>query len=201
MRRSLWLASVAALLGAALIAGTAQAQGPGAGTIRITNPTNSGTVNGPVTLQVEIGGVTVRAAAEGDPAAFHYHALVDVDPASVIQAGQPLPTGQENIIHTADRSLPLTNLAPGQHTVTVILTRTDHVPLTPPVQDRVTFTVGGGTPPAAAQPAAPVAAPRTGSGGMALLVDQQVTPALVLLLAAAACLSLGGLAVGARVRR
>ena len=201
MRRSLWLASVAALLGAALIAGTAQAQGPGAGTIRITNPANNGTVNGPVTLQVEIGGVTVRAAAEGDPAAYHYHALVDVDPASVIQAGQPLPTGQENIIHTADRGLPLTNLAPGQHTVTVILTRTDHVPLTPPVQDRVAFTIGSGTPPAAAQSAAPVAAPRTGSGGMALLADQRFSPALALLLAAAACLSLGGLAVGARVRR
>jgi hypothetical protein len=198
---------MAALLGLALLAGTAQAQGPGAGTIRIITPTNNGTVNGPVTLQVEIGGVTVRAAAEGDPAAFHYHALVDVDPAAVIQAGQPLPTGQENIIHTADRTLTLGNLAPGQHTVTVILTRTDHVPLTPPVQDRVTFTVGGAAPPAAAQPAqpaqsaGPVAAPRTGSGGMALLADQRVSPLLALLLAAFASLSLGGLAVGARVRR
>ena len=193
----------AALLGVTLLGTTAhvQAQQPGTGTIRIVGPTNGATVSGPVTLQVQIGGVTVRPAAEGDPAAFHYHALVDIDPATVVQAGQPLPTGQANIIHTADLNLPLANLAPGPHTVTVILTRTDHVPLAPAAQDRVTFTVGSGTPPAAAQPAAPVAAPRVGLGGLALAGDTRPSPWLAVVMAGLTALSAGGPLLWARRRR
>lgn len=99
-------------------------------------------------LAIDIQGVTMKPAAEGDPSAFHYHALIDVDPATVLQ--------------------------PGQHTV-VVLTRTDHVPLSPNVQDRVTFTVaapgtgGAQAPPSqAVAPTAgqtPMAAPRVGTGG------------------------------------
>ncbi len=155
------------LVGAALLGRSAAAQQPG--TIQITAPANGATVSAPVTLQVTIGGVTVKPAAEGDPQAFHYHALIDTDPATVAQPGQPLPTGLANIIHTADTRLPLPDLAPGQHTVTVILTRTDHVPLSPTIQQRVTFTVAapgaGGTaaaPGGAAQQ--PATAPRVGVG-------------------------------------
>ena len=159
-----------------------QAQQP---SIQITAPTNGATITGPVTLSVGIGGVTVKPAAEGDPNAYHYHALVDVNPATVVQAGQPLPTGQANIIHTADLTLSIPNLAPGPHTITVILTKTDHVPLNPGIQDTVQFTVAT---PAAAQPqpspaaAAPAAQPRTGTG---LAGRNAALPVLALPLAAA----------------
>jgi hypothetical protein len=163
-------ALVAALAGIAAVLSIAPLSAQ-QGQIRITSPTAGSTVTGPVNVTVDITGVTVKPAAEGDPNAFHYHVLVDVDPATVVQAGQPLPTGQENIIHTADLSVPLANLAPGPHTVTVILTRTDHVPLAQAVQDRVQFTVGatGGAQPqtGAAAPAAgtaPAQAPRVGAG-------------------------------------
>jgi hypothetical protein len=191
------------------------------GTIKITQPANGSTVSGPVSLQVDIGGVTVKPAAEGDPNAFHYHALVDVDPVTVVQAGQPIPTGQANIIHTADRTLMLPDLTPGQHTVTVILTRTDHVPLMPSVQDRVTFTVAA---PGAAQPATPsaaqpsgtaaqpaaspaagaaqpgaAAAPRTGRGG-AVLADNHASIAMAALLMGIFLMSIAGAALSARRR-
>jgi len=196
-------ALLAALCTAFFFAGTVQSQTPG--TIKITGPANNSTVNGPVALNVDIGGVTVKPAAEGDPAAFHYHALVDVDPATVVVPGQPLPTGQANIIHTADKTLMLPNLAPGPHSVVVILTRTDHVPLSPTVQDRVSFTVGqaaaapaaGAQAPPAGQGAA--AAPRVGTGGG---VDADAVPSLPLLLALGAMLVVvsGGFAVRARRR-
>lgn len=148
-----------------------------AGTIRITSPANGSTVNGPVSVTVEIGNVTVRPAAEGDPNAFHYHLFVDVDPAAVVQPGQPIPLGQANIIHTADRTVSIPNLAPGNHTLVAVLTRTDHVPLSPAVQERITFTVGAAgqapaqatatavrTATAAATATAGPGAPRVGAG-------------------------------------
>ena len=196
-----------AVLGALLLAGGAILGRPAlaqqqTGSIQIMAPANGSTVNAPVTLQVEITGVTVKPAAEGDPQAFHYHALVDVDPATVVQAGQPIPTGQANIIHTADRSLPLPDLGPGQHTVTVILTRTDHVPLAPSVQQRVTFTVAApGAAPAPAPAPAPqaaAAAPRVGRGGT-LLADNRASLPVGLVLAGLLALGLAGAAL--RVRR
>lgn len=203
----------AVLLGvAALLGRPALAQAP-MGTIKISQPANGSTVSGPVSMQVDISGVTVKPAAEGDPNAFHYHALVDVDPVTVVQAGQPIPTGQANIIHTADRMVMLPGLTPGQHTVTVVLTRTDHVPLMPSAQDRVTFTVaatGAAQPPAAAaQPgAAPAAgaaqqgaatAPRTGHGG-SLLADNRSSTTMAAALTGVFLLCIAGAAVYARRR-
>lgn len=155
MRRITLLATtLVGLLGLGLsTAGTAAAQQPAR--IAITAPAAGATVSGPVTVAVDISGVTVKAAGEGDPNAYHYHLLVDVDPASVMQRGQPLPLGQANIIHTADRTVSLPNLGPGPHTITVVLTKTDHVPLGATVQDQVRFTV---TTPAQAQPT-PAGAP------------------------------------------
>ena len=159
--RQLALVTAAVLLAAASVRiSPVRAQQPG--TIRITGPSSGATVNAPVSLSVEIGGVPVKPAAEGDPNAYHYHILVDVDPATVVQAGQPIPTGREDIIHTASASMPLPNLAPGAHTITVVLTRTDHVPLSPSVQDRVQFTVAAPGQPA---PATGQAAPPAGGGG------------------------------------
>lgn len=163
MRRIALVVS-AMLVGALAAGGAATLHAQQTGTIKITAPAGGASVSAPVTVSVQISGVTVKPAAEGDPNAFHYHLLVDVDPATVVQAGQPLPTGQANIIHTADSSVPLANLAPGQHTVTAVLTKTDHVPLNPSVQDRVQFTVAAaGAQPAPAAGAAP-ATPRTGTG-------------------------------------
>lgn len=150
------LTIVAAVLAWGLISSDAQAQQPGS--IRITAPANGSTVAAPVNLNVAITGVTVKPASAGDPDAFHYHIFLDVDPATVVQPGQPIPTGRADIIHTADLTVPLSNLTPGVHTVWVVLTRTDHVPLSPFVQDRVQFTV------AAAGQAASAGAPRVGAG-------------------------------------
>src|SRR5207249_1505246 len=93
----------------------------------------------------------IKAATDGDPNAGHYHYFVDRNPSTVLQQGQPIPSGQPDIIHSADPNQALPNLAPGQHTVWVVLAHTDHTPLTPNVQTSVSFSVGTG---AQATPAA-----------------------------------------------
>jgi hypothetical protein len=195
---------LAAAFSASFVALGGNAGAQQAGTIAITGPANGATVSGPVRLSVNIQGVPVKPAADGDPAAYHYHALVDVDPSTVVIPGQPIPTGQANIIHTADPTIEIPDLAPGQHTIVVILTRTDHVPLSPSVQDRVTFTVGAGAQ-AGQAPAAgagtgqtPIAAPRTGTGG---LLGADAEPSFALLGALAALLALAAGATALRRRR
>lgn len=184
----------------------ARAQQPLA--ISLLSPADGATVNAPVRLRVEVGGGVVRPLGTGNPSELHYHVLVDVDPATVIQPGQPLPTGRAEVIHTDDINLMLGNLAPGRHTITVILTRADHVPLSPNIQHQATFTVSeaaAATSGAAAQPtsaqeaqAAPAALARTGRGG-AMRADAPLSPPAAL--AAFALLTgIGGAALLARRR-
>jgi hypothetical protein len=175
-------AALVVVVGAALAAGGVHAQQ--AGTIAITAPANNATVSSPVSVTVNIQGVTVKPAAEGDPNAYHYHLFIDVDPATVVQTGQPIVTGQANIIHTADLTVPIPNLAPGPHTVTAVLTKTDHVPLSPSVQSRVQFTVAGAAAGGAAGGAGQAATPRTGAGATAdsIGVPMAALPAALLAL-------------------
>lgn len=171
---------------AMLFAGAADAQAPQAA-LKITGPANGSTVDGPVAIGVEITGATVKHWNEQDPTAVHHHLLVDVDPATVVQAGVPLPPGQANIIHTIDLNRQLMDLAPGPHTVTVVLTGTDHVPFSPSIQDQVSFTVRGSA----------AALPRTGEGG-ALLDDARLPVQIMLALAALVVVGVGGLVIRAR---
>ncbi|MGH2667938.1 MAG: DUF4399 domain-containing protein, partial [bacterium] len=56
--------------------------------------------------------------------------------------GQPYPPkDQAGPIHTADSMVGLTGLAPGEHTIWVVLGYADHTPFDPPVADKVTVTV------------------------------------------------------------
>ena len=174
-------------LGIALLAvGSGQAQAPQA-TVRITGPVNGATIDGPVEIGVEINGATVKHWNERDPTAVHHHLLIDVDPVTVVQAGVPLPPGQANIIHTIEPARQLMDLAPGPHTVTVVLTGTDHVPFSPSIQDQVSFTVRGSATATAA----------VGRGG-ALLADARLSLPAGLALVAVLLLGIGGLALRAR---
>jgi hypothetical protein len=172
----------------ALFAGTAHAQAPQAA-VTITSPANGAMIDGPVMVGVDVTGATVKHWNEQDPTAVHHHLLVDVDPSTVVQAGVPLPPGQASIIHTIDLNRQLMDLAPGPHTVTVVLTGTDHVPFSPSIQDQVTFTVRG----------AAGALPRTGAGG-GLAGDTTLPVQIALAVAALIVAGMGGLFIRSRTR-
>ena len=141
--------------------------------IRITGPANGAMVTSPVVVSVEITGATVKHWDERDPNAVHYHLLVDVNPATVIQPGTPLPPGQASILHLVDPTRQL-DLPAGQHTITAVLTGTDHVPFSPSIQHPVTFTVTG---------PAPGTLARAGRGGE-LVDDSRLSPYVAMALMA-----------------
>lgn len=112
-------------------------------TLTITSPGDGSTVSGSsVTVNWESTDVTIKPPAEAQAMEEgHYHAFLDVDP--VTAAGQPIPTGP-GIVHTANTSATFDDVAPGEHTVTVVLGYSDHSAWQPVVSDTMTFTVTDG---------------------------------------------------------
>ena len=109
-------------------------------TVHITSPANGSTVAGPsVTVTWESSGVTIKPPAEATAKEEgHYHAFLDIMPDTT--PGKPFPKG-EGIVHTADTSTTFDNVAPGEHTVTLVLGYNDHSAWQPVVEDKVSFTV------------------------------------------------------------
>lgn len=143
---------------AVLLSAPAVAAAPG---ITITSPANGSTVPGPdVTVTISLTDLTLVAAAQATkPTDLHVHYLLDVDPTPYLDGKTPIPTNNPAIIHSAATSATFNNVAPGRHTVAVVLTQPNHVSVTPPVAPSTTFTVGslpraGGAPPLALPAAA-----------------------------------------------
>lgn len=121
-----------------------RAGAPGRGSaipLRIISPQDGAGTIAPVTVTMEAPGLVIKPPAANDPAAYHFHLFVDIDPDS-LPRGVPIPTGQSGIVHTAETSYTIDiPLSVGEHTVWVVLTRNDHIPLSPPVVAKSTFRV------------------------------------------------------------
>lgn len=122
--------------------------------VQITAPAEGANTASPVLIEVTVGGAVLKPPAAEDPAARHLHYFVDTDPAAVLGPGQPIPTGVQNIIHTPATNQQL-DLSPGKHTVWVVITDNNHIPL-PGEHPKVTFTVTGRGAPGRSADQAPI---------------------------------------------
>lgn len=123
-------------IGSAMVSAEVMVQGP---SVTVSAPPTF-TSGEPVSVEVDVEGALL-VAADGDRSGHsgHLHLFVDRPPTP---AGQAIPK-EDNIIHTTETNVPLTGLAPGQHTVWVVLGDGVHMPLVPPVMAKTTFTVQG----------------------------------------------------------
>jgi hypothetical protein len=109
-------------------------------TLSISSPPDNAVIGRRVTLTWMGGGAEiVPATGARRHEEAHYHIFIDEEP--VLEEGHAIPTGVDNIIHTADSHYELSGLPPGEHTVTVVLGYRDHTPWQPEVMDSVRFTV------------------------------------------------------------
>ncbi len=94
----------------------------------------------PVTIEARVDGLRLTAA-DGDRSGQtgHLHFFVDRPPTPT---DQPIPR-EDGIIHTADATVSIPGLAPGEHTVWVVAGDGIHLPLAGPVMARTTFVVQG----------------------------------------------------------
>lgn len=122
-------------LGSTLAETTVDVQGP---SIDASAPATSA-AGQPVVLTVNVNGLSlVKADGNTSGATGHLHVFVDRDPTP---SGQPIPV-EAGIIHTAETTIPVPDLAPGVHTLWVVAGDGLHMPLAPRVMDKVTVTVG-----------------------------------------------------------
>ncbi len=112
--------------------------------LTITAPATKATgLGSDVTVMVDTGGLTLVPGPQATgPNDLHIHYMLDVDVAPYLDGKVAVPTGNPSIVHSAETSHTFTGLAPGAHTVTVLLTDSTHHAIQPPVHPSVTFTVG-----------------------------------------------------------
>jgi serine/threonine-protein kinase len=109
--------------------------------LRIIAPADGSGIIAPVTVSVEVPGYPIKPPTLGDPSAYHLHYFIDIDP-STLPRGVPIPTGQGNIIHSAETTITIDSpLSVGEHTIWAVLTKNDHVSLSPPITAKTTFRV------------------------------------------------------------
>lgn len=103
---------------------------PGAGVFFIT-PADGDRVSNPIVVEFGIDGMAVTTAGDDAPHTGHHHLLVD---AELPDFSLPIPAN-ENYIHFGDGSTSTElSLAPGTHTLQLLLGDYLHIPHDPPVK-------------------------------------------------------------------
>ncbi len=139
-----------ALIAALALAGPALAQGtpaPEGATVYIANLEDGATVSGPVKVIFGLGGMGVAPAGVEKENTGHHHILVDrpafgdgPDDATYLADG--LPADDNHRHFGGGQTETVLDLAPGTHTLQLVLGDHFHVPHTPPVVSEViTITV------------------------------------------------------------
>lgn len=102
-------------------------------------PADGATVTNPVEIEFGIEGMTVVRAGVEEEHSGHHHLIVD---AGLPPLDVPIPA-DDNYIHFGDGSTATTlELAPGQHTLQLLLGDYLHIPHDPPVSsETITITV------------------------------------------------------------
>lgn len=117
----------------------ARTAAPEGASVFFVTPADGDTVTSPVHIEFGIEGMVVAPAGTDEPASGHHHLLVDTD---LPDLDQPIPA-DANHIHFGDGSTSTDlTLAPGKHTLQLLLGDYRHIPHDPAVvSDRITITV------------------------------------------------------------
>jgi hypothetical protein len=113
---------------------------PGA-EVYIISPKDGATVHGPVHVQFGLKGMGVAPAGVKFENSGHHHLLIDTEAPADMAA--PLPAIPDRIVHFGKGQTETTlTLAPGKHTLQLLLGDHNHVPHNPPViSKKITITV------------------------------------------------------------
>jgi hypothetical protein len=116
-----------------------RSQAPEGASVAIISPKDGDVVSSPVTVQFDLQGMTLAPAGDATPNTGHHHLLVDVP---VPDLGQPIPKDAQHLHFGQGQATAEITLAPGQHTLQLLLGDGNHVPHNPPVlSPPITITV------------------------------------------------------------
>ncbi len=136
---SLLILSAAVLALLALPASGATPAPAGAELYFIT-PKDGETVTGPVTVRFGLKGMGVAPAGIDIPKTGHHHLLIDLD--GPVALDKPIPADEKHRHFGAGQTEVVLDLAPGRHTLQLLLGDKAHLPHDPPVMSgKITITV------------------------------------------------------------
>ena len=136
-----------AILFAVLLAGLAPlaaypqgTRAPGDAFLYIVWPPDGATVKGPFWCRFGLRGMGVTQAGSSAPNSGHHHLLIDVsDP---LEPNEPIPQDKTHLHFGAGQTEALIELAPGKHTLQLVLGDARHYPFNPPVvSGKISITV------------------------------------------------------------
>ncbi len=102
-------------------------------------PENGAQVSSPVTVKFGLKGMGVAPAGIDSPETGHHHVLVD---AELANPGLPIPNDATHLHFGKGQTEAQLELAPGRHTLQLVVGDKNHIPHDPPVvSEKITITV------------------------------------------------------------
>ena len=112
---------------------------PAGARVYIISPKNGATVDGPVTVRFGLSGMGVAPAGTVAENSGHHHLIID---APLPPMDQPLPKDDTHLHFGKGQTETVLTLAPGKHTLQLVLGDANHVPHDPPVvSEKITIRV------------------------------------------------------------
>ncbi len=120
-----------------VFAGTASPEGAQA---YIISPANGEVVTNPVTIKFGLVGMGVAPAGTDKDKTGHHHLLIDLEKLPALD--KPVPADAQHKHFGGGQTQTTLELAPGVHTLQLILGDKSHIPHSPPVtSEKITITV------------------------------------------------------------
>jgi len=137
------IAFVAFLLAATLAWSDEASHWPAGAEVYIISPKNGASVKSPVTVRFGLKGLGVAPAGVKFDNTGQHHLLIDTDLPADLNA--PLPTVPDKILHFGKGQTETElKLAPGKHTLQLVVGDENHVPHSPPLASKkITINVTG----------------------------------------------------------
>ena len=138
LRKTIPAILLAAFSGPALAERMAAPEGAAA---YIIAPADGATVTSPVTVVFGLRGMGIAPAGVGKEGTGHHHLLIDIEP-EALDLDAALPADDHVKHFGGGQTETSLELAPGRHTLRLLLGDTNHVPFDPPVvSEEITVTV------------------------------------------------------------
>lgn len=142
MIRSTLLLGLIALPLLAAAEGLERTAAPEDARVYFITPQDGDTVSGPVTVQFGLEGMGVAPAGIEHDSTGHHHLLIDIDEDGMPAMDMPLPTSDQVVHFGGGQTETTVDLAPGEHTLQLLLGDHRHVPHDPAVMsEKITITV------------------------------------------------------------
>lgn len=118
----------------------ARTPAPAGAAVYFISPANGAVVTSPVTVKFGLKGIGVAPAGVDNPKTGHHHLLIDV--AKLPAMDSPVPADANHKHFGGGQTETTVELAPGTHTLQLLLGDMSHIPHDPPIlSEKITITV------------------------------------------------------------